>query len=103
MVRWIKLALLLIAVVLQLVVCEKTYYEVLEVPNNADEKAVKKAYRGLAQKWHPDKNPGEKKKAEEMFQKIAEAYEVLGDPAKRAEYDRYGPLPPGGDYDWGDR
>lgn len=67
------------------------YYEVLGVDRNADEKAIKSAYRKLARKWHPDLHPAaEKKKAEEEFKKINEAYEVLKDPEKRSRYDRLG-------------
>jgi len=62
------------------------YYEILGVPENSDQDSIKKAYRQLAKKFHPDKNkePG----AEEKFKKITEAYENIGDPVKRNEYDR---------------
>ena len=65
------------------------YYELLQVSKTATKAEIKKAYRKLAMKYHPDKNPGDKE-AEEMFKKINEAYEVLSDDEKRAIYDRYG-------------
>lgn len=67
------------------------YYKVLGVSKTASAAELKKAYRKLAIKWHPDKNPGVKaKKAEENFKKISEAYDVLADDDKRAAYDRWG-------------
>ena len=68
---------------------KRDYYEILGVGRNATSEQVKKAYRKLALKHHPDRNPNDKK-AEEMFKEAAEAYEVLGDPEKRARYDRFG-------------
>jgi len=65
------------------------YYELLQVSKTATKQEIKKAYRKLAMKYHPDKNPDDKK-AEEMFKKINEAYEVLSDDEKRAIYDKYG-------------
>ncbi|KAH8966395.1 hypothetical protein BDL97_03G023300 [Sphagnum fallax] len=66
------------------------YYYVLKVGKGASEDDLKKAYRKLAMKWHPDKNPNNKKTAEAKFKEIAEAYEVLSDPQKRVIYDKYG-------------
>jgi molecular chaperone DnaJ len=70
---------------------KRDYYEVLGVPRNADEDDIKKAYRKLAMKHHPDRNQGDKAKAsEEKFKEAKEAYEMLTDPQKRAAYDQYG-------------
>jgi molecular chaperone DnaJ len=68
---------------------KKDYYEILEVPRNASEEDIKKNYRKLAMKCHPDRNPGDKE-AEEKFKAAAEAYEVLRDKEKRSVYDTYG-------------
>ncbi|NOZ88178.1 MAG: molecular chaperone DnaJ [Deltaproteobacteria bacterium] len=68
---------------------KRDYYEILNVQRNASAREIKKAYRRLALKYHPDRNPGNKE-AEEMFKEASEAYEVLSDPEKRAIYDRYG-------------
>ncbi len=67
----------------------KDYYDVLGVARDADTDAIKRAYRALAMKHHPDRNPGDKK-AEQSFKDATEAYEVLGDEKKRPAYDRYG-------------
>lgn len=67
----------------------KDYYQILGVSKDASQEDIKKAYRRLARKYHPDLNPGDKA-AEEKFKEINEAYAVLGDPQKRAEYDRAG-------------
>jgi len=68
---------------------KRDYYEVLEVHRNASETEIKKAYRRLALKYHPDKNPGDKA-AEEQFKELTEAYTVLSDAQKRAAFDQYG-------------
>ncbi|HAG90684.1 MAG TPA: molecular chaperone DnaJ [Bdellovibrionales bacterium] len=67
----------------------RDYYEVLGVEKSADATTIKKAYRKLALKFHPDQNPGDKE-AEEKFKEAAEAYEILGNESKRAQYDQYG-------------
>lgn len=66
------------------------YYSVLEVPRNAAPEDIRRAYRRLALKWHPDKNPDNKAEAEARFKEISEAYEVLSDESKRRHYDMYG-------------
>lgn len=68
---------------------KRDYYEVLGVSKNASDDEIKKAYRKLAVKYHPDKNPGNKE-AEEKFKEISEAHEVLSDKQKRARYDQFG-------------
>src|SRR5512136_1645202 len=68
---------------------KRDYYDVLGVNRTASEDELKSAYRKLALKFHPDKNPGNKE-AEEKFKEAAEAYEVLSDDNKRARYDQYG-------------
>src|SRR6266850_3704829 len=68
---------------------KRDYYEVLGVNRDAPEDDLKKAYRRLAMKWHPDRNP-ENPKSEEHFKEAKEAYEVLADPNKRTAYDQFG-------------
>ena len=65
----------------------KSYYDVLGVSKTASDDEIKSAYRKLAKKYHPDLNPGDKAVAD-LFKEVNEAYEVLGDPQKRAAYDR---------------
>lgn len=77
----------------------KDYYKILDLPKNATEDEIKKAYKKMALKYHPDKNksPG----AEEKFKEIAEAYEVLSDPNKRRAYDMGGEEALGGNFSGG--
>ncbi len=72
-----------------IILAKRDLYEVLEVNNNASDTEIKKAYRKLALKCHPDKNPGDKE-AEERFKELSEAYTILSDGQKRALYDQYG-------------
>src|SRR5690606_29132381 len=72
-----------------LTMAKRDYYEILGVARNASEAEIKKAYRGRAMKYHPDRNPGDKA-AEESFKETKEAYEVLCDPQKRTAYDQFG-------------
>lgn len=69
---------------------EKDYYDILGVDKNADDETLKKAYRKLSLKWHPDKNKGNEEESNKMFKQISEAYSVLKDKEKRAIYDQYG-------------
>ena len=68
---------------------KRDYYEVLGVDKNADDAALKKAYRALAKKYHPDVNPGDAE-AEKKFKEASEAYAILSDPEKRRQYDQFG-------------
>lgn len=84
---------------------KRDYYEVLGVSRDADQAAIKKAYRQLAKKYHPDMNPGDEAAADK-FKEASEAYAVLSDPDKRAKYDQYGMAAfdesaGGGGFDWG--
>ncbi len=70
---------------------KRDFYEVLGVPKNASDEEIKKAYRKLAMKYHPDRNQGDAaKEAEVKFKEAKEAYEMLSDPQKKAAYDQYG-------------
>jgi molecular chaperone DnaJ len=68
---------------------KRDYYEILSVSKTASADEIKKSYRKVAMQYHPDRNPGDKT-AEEKFKEAAEAYEILSDQDKRAQYDRYG-------------
>src|SRR5882724_3047587 len=68
---------------------KRCYYEVLEVERSVNDGELKSAFRKLAMKWHPDRNPSDKS-SEHRFKEINEAYEILKDPDKRAAYDRFG-------------
>jgi molecular chaperone DnaJ len=69
---------------------KRDYYETLGVSKNAEAKDIKKAYRKLAVKYHPDKNPDNKELVEEIFKKISFAYGIFGDVKKKYDYDMYG-------------
>jgi len=75
---------------------KQSYYEILGVPKDADDKAIKQAYRKMALKWHPDKNPDDREEAERRFREVAEAYEVLSNPQQRKNYDTHGTAGGGG-------
>ena len=68
----------------------KDYYKILNIEKNASEDEIKKSYKKMAIKWHPDKNPENKEEAEAKFKEISEAYQVLSDPQKKELYDNYG-------------
>src|ERR1700739_5084820 len=68
---------------------KRDYYEILGISKSASQDEIKKAYRKVAMQYHPDRNPGDKA-AEEKFKEAAEAYEILSDTEKRAQYDRFG-------------
>jgi DnaJ-class molecular chaperone len=72
----------------------RDYYDILGVKRDASEEAIKKAYRKLARQYHPDRNPGDKQ-AEAHFKEVQDAYDVLSDKTKRANYDRFGTAEPG--------
>src|SRR6516225_6799855 len=72
----------------------RDFYEVLGVNRNASEEDLKRAHRKLARQYHPDRNPGDKQ-AEARFKEVQEAYDVLSDKTKRANYDRFGTAEPG--------
>jgi molecular chaperone DnaJ len=69
---------------------KKDYYAILEIDKNASETDIKKSYKKLAVKWHPDKNPNNLKEAEEKFKEIVEAYSILSNPQKKSQYDQFG-------------
>ena len=69
---------------------KRDYYEILGVSRDADQNTIKRAYRRLAMQYHPDRNPGKEKWANEKFKEINEAFGVLGDPEKRTQYDQFG-------------
>ncbi len=69
---------------------KKDYYEILGVSKNATDEEIRSAYKKLIKQWHPDRNPDNRKEAEQKFKEIQEAYEVLSDPEKKAMYDRFG-------------
>ena len=75
---------------------KRDYYEILGLERGASEEDIKKAYRRLAKKYHPDLNPGDKE-AEERFKEINEAYQVLSNPETRAQYDQFGHAGPTGE------
>src|SRR5438132_10887258 len=75
----------------------RDYYETLGVKRNASEEEIKKSYRKLARQYHPDRNPGDKQ-AETHFKEVQDAYDVLSDKAKRAQYDRFGFAGPDGGF-----
>ena len=69
---------------------KRDYYEVLGVSRGCDEDELKRAYRKLALKYHPDKNPDTRADAEERFKEVNQAYQILSDPQRREQYDRFG-------------
>ena len=77
---------------------KRDYYEVLGVSKGASADEIKKAYRSLAKKYHPDLHPDNREEAEAKFKEISEAYEVLSDPDKRSRYDQYGFAGVNGDF-----
>ena len=75
----------------------KDYYQLLGVNRNATEQEIKKAYRKLAMEYHPDRNPGNERWANEKFKEVNEAFGVLGDPHKRKQYEQFGTVGNAGD------
>src|SRR5262252_1983060 len=78
----------------------RDYYEVLGVKKDASDDEIKKAYRKLARQYHPDRNPGDKQ-AETRFKEVQDAYDILSDKAKRAQYDQFGFAGPGAGFGFG--
>jgi len=83
-------------------VANQDYYETLGVARDAAEAEIKRAYRQKAKELHPDRNPKDRTRAEAEFKRVAEAYEILSDPQKRAQYDRYGHAGPDQGFTFGD-
>lgn len=81
---------------------KQDYYETLGIARDASEAEIKKAYREKAKELHPDRNPENREWARKEFRKVAEAYEILSDPQKRAQYDRYGHVGPAQGFTFGD-
>ena len=77
---------------------DKDYYAILGVDKNPSDEEIKKAYRKMAKKWHPDANPNNRKEAEEKFKEVGEAYSTLSDPQKRRMYDQFGSAAANGNY-----
>lgn len=86
--NWVKLVIG-VMIIIHKVLCDKDLYKVLGLPRNASQNDIKKKYRELTKKYHPDKNKGSKE-ASAKFAEVAEAYEILSDPSKRRKYDRGG-------------
>jgi len=86
-----KLAIISIGIItlIKFILCDKDLYKVLEIPRSASQNDIKKKYRELTRKYHPDRNQGNKK-ASQKFTEVAEAYEILSDAKKRRLYDRGG-------------
>ncbi|CAL1140809.1 unnamed protein product [Cladocopium goreaui] len=82
-----RVLVLLSAAAFQVALAAPSYYEVLGVAKDADDRQIKKAYREKALKWHPDKNPENREEAEKRFREVAEAYEVLSNADRRRQYD----------------
>jgi molecular chaperone DnaJ len=83
-------------------VAKQDYYETLGIARDAGEAEIKRAYRQKAKELHPDRNPEDRGRAEEEFKRVAEAYEILSDPQKRAQFDRYGHAGPDQGFTFGD-
>jgi DnaJ-class molecular chaperone len=75
----------------------KDYYQILDISRGATTEQIKKTYRKLAMKYHPDRNPGNEKWANEKFKEVNEAFSVLGDPEKKRQYDQFGTVGAAGD------